>query len=50
MEKEQPTNAWRTGWKAAELGKTVKTNPYRGEPDRGDFVKGFYAWLMKHQH
>jgi len=28
----------------------VKTNPYRGEPDRGEFVKGFYAWLMKHQH
>jgi hypothetical protein len=46
MEQERPTAAWRTGWKAAELGKQAKTNPYKGEPDKSDFVKGFYAWLM----
>ena len=46
MEKEQPSAAWKSGWFAAEAGRTASTNPYRGEPDKGDFNKGFYAWLM----
>jgi hypothetical protein len=37
--------AFKSGYIAAELGKSVNTNPYRGKPDSDDFRKGFYQWL-----
>ena len=37
--------AFKTGWKAAELGKSARDNPYKGKPDYDDFREGFYEWL-----
>jgi hypothetical protein len=37
--------AFKSGYIAAEMGKSVNTNPYRGKPDSDDFRKGFYQWL-----
>ena len=41
--------AYRSGYKYAELGKSVKENPYSGKEEKEEFIKGFYAWLMKSQ-
>ena len=42
--------SYKTGYKYAELGKSVKENPYSGKEEKEEFVKGFYQWLIKKQH
>jgi len=43
------SEAFKVGYKYAEMGKPAKRNPYQGKEDRELFNKGYYAWLMKAQ-
>ena len=47
---ENKSGAFKTGYKAAELGKSVQMNPYKGKPDYDDFREGFYEWLNHAQN
>ena len=42
--------AFKSGYIAAELGKSVQMNPYKGKPDYDDFREGFYEWLNHAQN
>ena len=41
--------AYRQGYRYAEMGKPASRNPYSGKEDRELFNKGYYAWLIQAQ-